>query len=75
MDVTPDTILGYMGDTGYAFGVHLHLELWPCRLYVDNNCRSWDNYTSFVKRLYDSGQSRGAESYIGFPSKTYQYWY
>ena len=64
-----------MGDTGYAFGVHLHLELWPCRLYVDNNCRSWDKYTSYVKQLYDSGKSKGAETYIGFPSKTYQYWY
>ena len=75
MQVTPDTIIGYMGDTGYAFGVHLHLELWPCRLYVDNNCRSWDKYTSYVKQLFDSGKSRGAETYIGFPSKTYQYWY
>ncbi len=73
--VTPDTIIGYMGDTGYAFGVHLHLELWPCRLYVDNNCKSWNKYTAYVKKLFDSGQSSGAETYINFPSKTYQYWY
>lgn len=75
MSVTPNTILGYMGDTGYAFGVHLHLELWPCRLYVDSNCRTWDKYTAYVKKLYDSGKSRGAETYISFPSRTYQYWY
>ena len=75
MNVTPDTVLGYMGDTGHAYGVHLHLELWPCRLYADNNCRSWDSYTSYVKRLYDAGKSRGAESYISFPKSTYQYWY
>lgn len=73
--VTPDTIIGYMGDTGYAYGVHLHLELWPCRLYVDNNCKNWNAYTSYVQRLYDSGKSRGAETYINFPSRTYQYWY
>ena len=25
--VDEDTLLGYMGDTGYAFGVHLHFEI------------------------------------------------
>lgn len=74
MKVTPDTILGYMGDTGYAFGVHLHLEVWPCRLYADSNCRTWNSYTSFVKRKFDSG-FKGAESVISFPSRTYQTWY
>lgn len=75
MQVTPDTIVGYMGDTGYAFGVHLHLELWPCRLYVDNNCRTWNKYVDYVNYLYRNGKSKGAETYINFPSRTYQYWY
>ena len=74
MKVDPNTVLGYMGDTGYAFGVHLHLEVWPCRLYADNNCRTWSSYTSYVKRLYDSGY-RGPQSVISFPSKTYATWY
>ena len=35
--VDTNTILGYMGNTGYSFGVHLHLEVYPCRIYVDND--------------------------------------
>lgn len=26
-EVTNDTVIGYMGDTGYSFGCHLHLEM------------------------------------------------
>lgn len=74
MDVTPNTILGYMGDTGYSFGVHLHLEVWPCRLYGDSNCRSWNDYVNFANRKYREG-FKGAESVINFPSRTYQTWY
>ena len=74
MKVNPDTVLGYMGDTGYAFGVHLHLELWPCRLYADSNCRTWNSYVSYVNQLYNKG-FKGAESVINFPKKTYQTWY
>ncbi len=74
MKVNTNTIIGYMGDTGYAFGVHLHLELWPCRLYVDNNCKTWSKYTQFVSSQYNKG-FRGAESVISFPSRTYQTWY
>ena len=73
MKVNPDTILGYMGDTGLAYGVHLHLELWPCRLYVDNKCSTWNKYTSFVESQFKSG-FKGAESAISFPNRTYQTW-
>ena len=71
--VDKDTIIGYMGDTGYAFGVHLHLELWPCRLYTDSECSTWNKYVSFVQRKYNEG-FRGAESVINFPNKTYTTW-
>lgn len=74
MNVNSNTILGYMGDTGYAFGVHLHLEVWPCRLYEDSNCRTWSQYVSFTQRMYNQGY-KGSESVISFPSKTYQTWY
>ena len=72
--VDPNTIVGYMGDTGYAFGVHLHLELWPCRYLADNNCGTWNKYVSFVASKYNQG-FRGAESVINFPRSTYQTWY
>ena len=72
--VDSNTIIGYMGDTGYAFGVHLHLELWPCRLYIDSQCSTWNRYVSFVSKKYNEG-FKGAESVISFPSRTYQTWY
>ena len=74
MKVEPSTILGYMGDTGYAFGVHLHLEVWPCRLYADSNCRTWNDYVRFVGKKYNQG-FKGAESVINFPTRTYQTWH
>jgi len=74
MKVDSNTILGYMGDTGLAYGVHLHLEVWPCRLYADSNCETWSKYVKFTKKKFDSG-FKGAESVINFPKKTYQTWY
>ncbi len=53
--VTTNTFLGYMGDTGKAYGVHLHLELYPCRLYTDKQCLLWDDYTSFAYSKLRSG--------------------
>lgn len=74
MEVTPNTILGYMGDTGNATGVHLHLEVWPCRLYEDSKCRTWDDYVRFTNQQFKNG-FKGATSVISFPTKTFQTWY
>lgn len=74
MQVNSNTVLGYMGNSGYAFGVHLHLEVWPCRLYGDSNCSTWNKYVSFAERQFRQG-FKGAESVISFPSRTYQTWY
>jgi len=74
MKVNSNTVLGYMGDTGKAYGVHLHLEVWPCRIYEDSNCRTWNKYTKFAEKKFNDG-FKGAESVINFPSKTYSTWY
>lgn len=72
--VDSNTIIGYMGDTGKVTGVHLHLEVYPCRLWDDKQCSYWNTYESFAKNLFDAGKYKGSESVISFPSKTYQTW-
>lgn len=70
--VTPESIIGYMGDTGFAYGVHLHLEIVDCKLYdpTDPNCYNWSSYTRYVKKRYNEG-FKGARSLIYFPSNWY----
>ena len=75
MEVTPNTLLGYMGATGMVTGVHLHLEVYPCRLYLDKQCISWSAYENFTKSKFDSGTYKGSESVINFPSRVYETWY
>ncbi len=74
--VTSDQYIGYMGDTGYAFGVHLHIEVAACRLYNlnDSNCSSWAKYVSFVEKQASKG-FKGARGLITFPNGTYNSWY
>ena len=74
MEVTPNTIIGYMGDTGNVTGVHLHLEVYPCRLWEAGQCSTWNKYVAFAEKQFKSGY-KGAESVINFPSRTYQTWY
>ena len=73
--VTSDQYLGYMGSSGYAFGVHLHMEVIPCRLFNfnDRNCSSWASYVSYANSLANNG-FKGPRSLIGFPSGTYNSW-
>lgn len=74
--VTSDQYLGYMGETGYSFGVHLHLEVFPCRMYNfgDKNCSNWNNYVSFGTNLLRKGNYKGPRSVITFPTGTYRSW-
>ena len=69
MKVTPNTYIGYMGHTGYAFGTHLHLEVANCRLYdaTDKNCSTWGKWTRFIKTRYNSG-FKGAKTLIKLPN-------
>lgn len=71
--VTSDQYIGYMGETGLAYGIHLHLEVFPCR-YSDDNCYYWNNYLAYSKKLFDNGY-KGPRSVISFPKGLYNYWY
>ncbi len=75
MKVTSNTWIGYMGMTGHATGPHLHLEIFPCRLYnlSDKNCSTWSKYVSFAKKQYNSGY-KGPRGLIKFPSGLYNRW-
>ncbi len=74
MNITSDQYIGYMGDTGKAYGVHLHLEVFPCRLYdpTDKNCYKWSAYDSFAQNLLKQGY--GPRKLISFPKGTYNSW-
>ena len=76
MKVTPDTLIGYMGATGNVTGVHLHLEVYPCKLWdsSDKNCGNWSKYVNYTKGLFDAGNYKGSESVINFPNRTYLTW-
>ena len=72
--ITSNQYIGYMGDTGKATGVHLHLEVIPCRLYNpgDSNCYKWDNYTNFARNVLKNGFN--VRQLINFPKGTYNSW-
>ena len=75
MKVTSNDWIGYMGMSGYATGPHLHLEIFPCRLYdsADKNCSTWSKYVSYATKLYNQGY-KGPRGLIKFPSGTYNSW-
>lgn len=55
--VTPDTLIGRMGNTGCSTGAHLHLELTSCDWHKGGGC-TWNEY---VKSTINPTR------YIGFP--------
>lgn len=73
--ITSEQYIGYMGMTGKATGVHLHIEVYPCRLYnqSDKNCYKWGAYDSFAIGMLKQGY--GPRKLISFPSGKYNYWY
>lgn len=72
--ITSEQYIGYMGQTGKASGVHLHLEVYPCRLNnpADRNCYKWSVYDSYAQGLLKKGY--GPRKLISFPSGKYNPW-
>ena len=62
--VTPDTVIGRMGNTGYSFGAHLHLELTTCDWHAGGGC-TWATYQK---------STINPRQYIGFPSGLRVWW-
>jgi len=73
--VKSNEYIGYMGDTGKAYGVHLHLEVFPCRLYnwADPNCATWSSYVNFAEKQLKNGY-KGPRSVITFPTGLRNSW-
>ena len=70
--VTTNEYLGYMGNTGYSFGNHLHIELIPCRYLVDSNCFNWTSYVNYAKKVFNSGYNQ--RNVVSYPNGLYNAW-
>lgn len=71
-EIDSNEYLGYMGDTGYAFGVHLHIELYDCRMYTDYQCRTWNTWVAYAENKLRSGYNPRQK--IPVPSGLYNSW-
>lgn len=63
--VDTDDYIGIMGESGNAYGAHLHLEVSDCPyLYAGSSCYGWNSYINY---LYNNWQDPA--DYISFPSE------
>lgn len=61
-EVSKDTVIGYMGNTGWSTATHLHLTMLTCHLWKPGaDC-------------YYPSDTTDSRSYINFPSAMYQDW-
>lgn len=70
--VTTDTVLGGMGATGIATGIHLHLTVMDCNLYAANdpNCSTLGKFLNYGKIRVNQG-FKGLDSLMGVPYSWY----
>ena len=68
-EVTYNDVIGYMGNTGYSTGVHLHLAVLNCSLFNPNDpaCPNLGTFFIFDKRRFQEGYY-GLGSHIYVPS-------
>lgn len=55
--VTVNDALGQMGTTGYSTGIHLHLAVVDCALFVpsDKNCSNLNGFFNYARYRYNQG--------------------
>lgn len=74
LQIKSNQYIGNMGNTGKSSGVHLHMELFPCRLnsFSDANCSSWAKYYNFATAQLRQGFN--VRKVIVFPKGLYNSW-
>ena len=67
--VTINDYLGFMGETGIATGIHLHLAVLDCSIFNanDNNCSSLNGFFSYGRARYYQG-FLGLQSVMNVPT-------
>ena len=67
-EVTINDSLGKMGQTGFAYGVHLHFALIDCKLFDENdsNCKDINSFYNYGRKRFNEGFS-GLGNLISIP--------
>jgi murein DD-endopeptidase MepM/ murein hydrolase activator NlpD len=64
-NVTTNDVIGYMGASGIASGVHLHLTVVDCNLYGDGNCGDLNSFYNYARRRLNEGYyGLGVQLYV-----------
>ena len=66
-NVTTNDIIGYMGRSGIASGVHLHITVIDCALYSDGNCPDLNGFFNYSRRRLNEGYN-GLGYHINMPN-------